>query len=201
MNNTETLRERIEQIINKENLTYTQFARRIGIQGTIVSHIMNGRNKPSLDVIMKILENFKNINAEWLLFGNGETYKNYVQYSENKDITTKNNDSQLSLNSILFTETDNQSEYTKENELKNDLEKTIEKDESNIEHSDKLKKVQSSTEEKIDSNTDSEFASNNINETKTKEEKPIIVNPPKHIKKIVIFYSDQSYEEFKSDLS
>ena len=80
MNNTETLRERIEQIINKENLTYTQFARRIGIQGTIVSHIMNGRNKPSLDVIMKILENFKNINAEWLLFGNGETYKKAVIY-------------------------------------------------------------------------------------------------------------------------
>ena len=96
MNQTsDNLRNRIEELINSENLSYTQFARKIGIQGTIISHIMNGRNKPSLDVVQKILINFKNVSYEWLISGVGDMYKNEVKFVENKEVNHKNNDNQL----------------------------------------------------------------------------------------------------------
>ena len=123
MNQTnDNLRNRIEELINSEKLSYTQFARKIGIQGTIISHIMNGRNKPSLDVVQKILTNFKNVNYEWLISGVGDMYKNEVKNIENKYINHKNNDTQLDFPSLFDINSDNQSEYNKENELKNNIE-------------------------------------------------------------------------------
>ena len=124
MNQTSNnLRNRIEELINSENLSYTQFARKIGIQGTIISHIMNGRNKPSLDVVQKILINFKNVSYEWLISGVGDMYKNEVKFVENKEVNHKNNNNQLDFPSLFDNNSYNQSEYSKENELKNNIEK------------------------------------------------------------------------------
>jgi hypothetical protein len=37
-----------------------------------VSHILSGRNKPSLDFILKVLTSYPEIDADWLLFGKGQ---------------------------------------------------------------------------------------------------------------------------------
>jgi len=66
------MRERIQQIMEKEALTSARFAEEIGIQRAAVSHILTGRNNPSLDVVTKILQRFPNVNSDWLLFGKGE---------------------------------------------------------------------------------------------------------------------------------
>lgn len=50
-------------------LNATSFADRIGVQRSNVSHILNGRNKPSLDFIEKTLHQFPKINASWLITG------------------------------------------------------------------------------------------------------------------------------------
>jgi transcriptional regulator with XRE-family HTH domain len=63
---------RIQKILNSKNLSPSLFADRIGVQRSAVSHILSGRNKPSLDFIMKILTAFPDIDADWLLFGRGE---------------------------------------------------------------------------------------------------------------------------------
>ena len=52
-----------------------RFADEIGVQRSSISHIISGRNKPSYDFIMKILDRFKGINAEWLLTGVGSMIK------------------------------------------------------------------------------------------------------------------------------
>ncbi len=49
----------------------SRFADEIGLQRSNVSHVLSGRNKPSLDFIMRILDRFNDVNADWLLFGKG----------------------------------------------------------------------------------------------------------------------------------
>lgn len=70
---------RIHKLISSENLTPTKFADIIGVQRSAISHILSGRNKPSFDVIQKILNKFPRLNAEWLMMGRGEMYKTVVQ--------------------------------------------------------------------------------------------------------------------------
>ncbi|HHT61117.1 MAG: helix-turn-helix transcriptional regulator [Paludibacteraceae bacterium] len=67
--------EKIVKLLERENLTAKQCADIIGITRSSMSHIINGRNNPSLDVMRKILENFPNINPEWLILGKGEMYR------------------------------------------------------------------------------------------------------------------------------
>ena len=69
------MRERIRQIMENENLTPAKFADRLQINRANISHILNGRNNPSLDVVTKILSGMPYINTEWLINGAGEMYK------------------------------------------------------------------------------------------------------------------------------
>ena len=63
---------RIELILKTQNLSPTQFADAIGIQRSSMSHILARRNNPSLDFVMKVLNRFPEINAEWLLTGKNQ---------------------------------------------------------------------------------------------------------------------------------
>ena len=69
------MKEQIHKIIEAEGLTPAKFADEIGVQRSSISHIISGRNKPSYDLIMKIIERFRGINAEWLLTGKGSMIK------------------------------------------------------------------------------------------------------------------------------
>jgi transcriptional regulator with XRE-family HTH domain len=61
--------ERILEILKEKNLTPSQFADEIGIQRSGMSHLISGRNKPSLEFIMKVLTRFPDIKPEYLLYG------------------------------------------------------------------------------------------------------------------------------------
>lgn len=63
---------RIKQIIDKEKLSSTQFATEIGVQRSALSHVLSGRNKPSLDFMMKIKTRYPDINLDWLMLGKGK---------------------------------------------------------------------------------------------------------------------------------
>lgn len=68
--------QRIKELILNEGLTSGTFADLIGVQRSSISHILNGRNNPSLDFIVKTLQQFPKVNPEWLLMGQGEMYRN-----------------------------------------------------------------------------------------------------------------------------
>ncbi len=68
-------REKILKIMQAEELNALQFASEIGIQSSTLSHILNGRNKPSLDVVKKILNRFRTVNADWLILDSGTIYR------------------------------------------------------------------------------------------------------------------------------
>jgi transcriptional regulator with XRE-family HTH domain len=73
------MKDRISQIMYREQLTPAKFAEVIGIQRSAMSHIMTGRNNPSLDVIKKILEKYPYIDPDWLLSGKGSMMRNDIK--------------------------------------------------------------------------------------------------------------------------
>ena len=58
--------------MQKEEMTAAQFAEKIGLSPSSLSHILNGRNNPSLDVVMKIHKACNYVNLSWLIYGEGE---------------------------------------------------------------------------------------------------------------------------------
>lgn len=65
------MKDRIAQIMQEEGLSNVEFADKIGISTSSLSHIFNGRNKPSLEVVMRIHKAYPHINLSWLLYGEG----------------------------------------------------------------------------------------------------------------------------------
>ena len=66
------MKERIIEFLKAENKSSAQFALEIGVQPSSISHIISGRNNPSLDFIMKMLLKYPALSADWLLFGKGQ---------------------------------------------------------------------------------------------------------------------------------
>ena len=82
------MKERITKIMQKEEMTAAQFAEKIGLSPSSLSHILNGRNNPSLDVVMKIHKACNYVNLPWLIYGEGEMeWKAEVPKSEETGIS------------------------------------------------------------------------------------------------------------------
>jgi transcriptional regulator with XRE-family HTH domain len=83
------MKDRIAELIEREGLTPSKFADMIEVQRSNISHILAGRNKPSLDFLQKIINTFPGISGDWLLSGSGSMYKNDasnpVQYDKPDD--------------------------------------------------------------------------------------------------------------------
>ena len=60
----------------------SSFADKIGVQRSSISHLLSGRNKPSLDFVMKILDIFPDINLYWILNGKGNLLKDEGDFLE-----------------------------------------------------------------------------------------------------------------------
>jgi plasmid maintenance system antidote protein VapI len=79
---------RLEQLLEYYSLTASMLADRIGVQRSGISHLLSGRNKPSLDFIIKLIESFPDLDLYWLLIGNGSMLKqNNIVPHQSADIT------------------------------------------------------------------------------------------------------------------
>jgi DNA-binding XRE family transcriptional regulator len=65
------MENRIQNIIDKYGLSSNAFAKEIDVNRSTISHILSGRNKPSIEVLQKILKRFPDVSANWLLLGQG----------------------------------------------------------------------------------------------------------------------------------
>ena len=72
------MKDRILRIMEHEGISPSKFAEEIGIQRSAMSHIISGRNNPSLDVLTKIMQRFTYVDTDWLLFGKGSMVKNGI---------------------------------------------------------------------------------------------------------------------------
>lgn len=162
------MKERIKLIMENEHMTPSAFADKLQLGRAVMSHILNGRNNPSLDVVTRILSKMSYINPDWLITGNGNMYK-----TDSNEKTTPLNHTlpnNLPINKIepdLFTQNvistpiDQQgSQYRKEI--------IVEQAKKDTEYTDN-KQV---THQKL---------------------------PERKISKIIIYYSDNTFETFNAD--
>ncbi|GAL67032.1 helix-turn-helix domain-containing protein [Jejuia pallidilutea] len=71
MINSEAFTKRLQKIIEYYGETASSFAEKIGVQRSSISHILSGRNKPSLEFVLKVLSTFPEVELYWLLNGKG----------------------------------------------------------------------------------------------------------------------------------
>ncbi len=79
--NKKNILNRIKKIIEENNLSNSEFAEKIGIPKSSVTHLLSERNNPSLDIIIKISEAFENISTDYLIFGQEKQVKQTIQHS------------------------------------------------------------------------------------------------------------------------
>ena len=159
--------QRIVKIMEDVNMNATQFAEAIGIQRAAMSHLMKGRNNPSADIITKVVKRFNTINPGWLLTGDGN----------------------------MKIKPDNVSGVVKEPDLfssHNMTEKTISPNYSSLEENNRTEIL--FTDEKNEG-----YEVNSSKNVGKAIEKEVIIykeRPVKTIDKLLIFYSDNTFESF-----
>lgn len=135
------IKDRILKFLTRQKLSSSKFADIIGVQRSSISHILSGRNKPSLDFLQKILSNFPGLNSDWLILGKGEMY-------------VQSNQTQLNFSN----------------------------------------KVENTPTSSVQPLIESKTQTPDIQEVFVKEVKK------RSIKKIVVFYDDNTFEELKPDI-
>lgn len=72
MVNTQDFTARLERLLAHYELSASSFADAVGVQRSSISHLLSGRNRPSLDFVLKVIARFPEVNLYWLLNGKGE---------------------------------------------------------------------------------------------------------------------------------
>lgn len=81
---------RLKKIMEYYQLTASNFADAIEVQRSSISHILSGRNKPSLDFVLKITHKFNDVDLYWLLNGTGNFPKSKDLFTTSSSSTVKN---------------------------------------------------------------------------------------------------------------
>ena len=82
----EDIKDRLAHILRAKNLTASQFAELMEIQPSNVSHLLNGRNKPSLDFLIKIKEVFPEYSFDWIIMGKKPITEIKIEEEEDKPV-------------------------------------------------------------------------------------------------------------------
>ncbi|WP_159038463.1 helix-turn-helix domain-containing protein [Brumimicrobium mesophilum] len=95
-----SISERLQMVMKMNGMNNATFADEIGVQRSSISHVLAGRNKPSIDFIQKILLTFPKVNADWLITGKkiGRTVESAELDERNSTVT---NSEEQSLSTVL----------------------------------------------------------------------------------------------------
>lgn len=77
------MKERIKQFMDYKGLSAAELADQIGVQRSNVSHVLTGRNNPSSSFLEKLLITFPELEARWLIVGEGQMIKDEAAESQN----------------------------------------------------------------------------------------------------------------------
>ena len=79
INNVE-FADRLKHLMDYYQLSASAFADKIQVQRSSISHLLSGRNKPSLDFVLRVIKEFDEVELYWLLNGKG-TFPAEIQAS------------------------------------------------------------------------------------------------------------------------
>lgn len=195
------MKDRIKKIQEYSGLSLGVFASRTGIKSASLSHILNGRNNPSLDVVMKIHETFPEISWEWMLYGTGSMLNGgSVDNVDNKTVESNIATSPNQINRTIF---DNdpvkEDEYENAPELEDDADDAGDINVNDVDvpkifetapskQTETIENQQKSESEIIDSFLKSDSFKSIVDaHCKAKE---------KSVKKIIVLYEDDTYAEY-----
>ena len=101
------MKNRIQNIIDKYGLSSNTFAQEIEVNRSTISHILSGRNKPSIEVLQKILRRFPDVSATWLLLGQGAIDDANLSSSVTQDLPKNSIEVVKSVRKIVVLYSDN----------------------------------------------------------------------------------------------
>lgn len=184
--------DRIKQVMDYSQLSTTTFADTIGISRSGLTHLLTGRNQPSLDVARKILAKFPEISTEWLIMGMGDMIRTDNQEVQAVQASSEASDSDqhLSENSKMMQQTDLFDEYAAQDDSEGDV---VDAAAEPVMISQPLPTVEPVTvpvQQQV-SRPRTKPAS-----APMKRDKNINSVPEKKLQKIVFFYDDHSFEVF-----
>lgn len=121
MVNDKDFGKRIQEIMDYYAVSASSFADYMGVGRSSISHILSGRNKPSLDFVMKITEAYPEVGLQWLLYGKGTfpksdppTIKKPTNIPEPPPVYNVKHSSALTSDPDLFSQSDPQKENLEE---------------------------------------------------------------------------------------
>lgn len=184
------MKDRIQAIIDNEQMSASRFAEVIGVQRSSVSHIISGRNNPSLDFVQKIINSFPNINTNWLLTGKGNMYINDAKEKIIEKSSMKEN--------TLFDDLDQPKIENGNNKINSEIEETTKK------VNDKEKESETVTPQQISDNNKAQEDKQELKKTQIREEsappisdtngKAEVIDLRKtDPEKIIVFYSNKTF--------
>ncbi|TWP22870.1 XRE family transcriptional regulator [Apibacter muscae] len=162
--------KRIITLIELLGLSPGEFADKINVQRSSISHITSARNKPSLDFLERTLSVFPEINSDWLILGKGKPLKNKEEEIDKKKNILKNN---IIEQPTLFT--------------------TV------VDNSESKKNYKSNSYNLVDIDEEKNNV-NSKNDSTPKEDLPRFsqLNSKKKINRILFFYEDGTFEVYES---
>ncbi|WP_347219922.1 helix-turn-helix transcriptional regulator [Chryseobacterium sp.] len=176
-----SLNERISKVIEYSGFTPSEFADEIDVQRSSISHITSGRNKPSLEFIIKIKSRFPELLWDWLVTGEGEMLQSALPEIETSEEQSEEDHVRTTPLPDLFTMINEDDEFgVDETETELPL---VASGESVIPTKDKVS-------EKI---SDSQRLENSPEEILSQ----VIGNQTNKIKRIVLFYENGKFESFE----
>ncbi len=175
------IQDRIFLLVKTKNLTSAEFADAIGVQPSNISHIMSGRNRPSLDLVMKVLKKYPEIRSEWLINGVGSMTKDYGLFNEEDKGKSEKKSVNIVQQELLF---DPASEQNLEPNLKTEEE---------LSKKNLIEKENPENEILEDPIDEKHFPKSHYQERKRTDTQ---INSLKKIEKIVIFYEDRTFREY-----
>jgi transcriptional regulator with XRE-family HTH domain len=164
--------KRISTLIEILGLTSGEFADKINVQRSSISHITTARNKPSLDFLERTLSVFPEINSEWLILGKGKPLKSQSEDIKRSSLDLRNKTVQKQPSPTLF------SLDEMENKQVNNL---------NANNFGTVQMTENITKES--SQIEDQLFKDSLSKTK---------NDKKKIKKILIIYEDNTFEVFEN---
>ncbi|MDR2205530.1 MAG: helix-turn-helix domain-containing protein [Flavobacteriaceae bacterium] len=164
------LNDRISKVIEFSKLSSSEFADTIDVQRSSITHITSGRNKPSLDFLIKVKNHFPELQWDWLIKGEGEMWKPAL--IEDKIKTT----SPLDLFALI-----NDNENSEISESENPSQSKNERESSPSIKVENPKKISDSQRLEVHEKN---------------EDTQIIENQKNKIKRIVLFYENKKFESF-----
>ncbi len=210
------MNNRIALVLKAKNISSSILADDLGVQRSGISHILNGRNKPSLEFIQKLIKLYPDISIQWILFGEGPMMNPYplpdIDVANNVQPTVVIDDKPKPLIMELFSTDDEvatenaipERDMTlpKDDEMLDNQPITASKHETVLEsgknkHKETEDNIQLVKKEQEINPGPSEGFGSDLTSSTDKNKKPDkLVKPDRKISKIVVFYNDRTFIEY-----